>query len=143
MEKAGDQKGKKATSKLWVPFVIAIGVLLGLVFSYSFPAPFERYEFAPFALDPIFIFHVILSTVSITLLVALLVVYLGVYSKTQANFALGISIVLAALLVESLLEYPLLLGLVGRFAVGHGPFLDTADFFTIIAYAVFLYLSLE
>jgi hypothetical protein len=138
-----NQTGKKAPSKLWVPFVIAVGVLLGLILSFTFPAPFERYEFAPFAFDPIFIFHVILSTVSITLLVALLVVYLGVYSKTQANFALGINIVLAALLAESLLEYPLFLGLLGRFPVGHGPFLDSADVFTIIAYAVFLYLSLE
>ena len=143
MEPNPEQKTKKATSKLWVPFVIAVGILLGLAVSFAFPAPFERFEGAPLFFDPIFILHVVLSTVSITLLVALLVVYLGVYSKTQANFALGITIVLAALLAESLLQYPLFLGLVGRFAVGHGPFLDSADIFTIIAYAVFLYLSLE
>jgi hypothetical protein len=138
-----NQRGRKAPSKLWVPFVIAMGIVLGLIFSFAFPAPFERYEFAPLFFDPIFILHVVLSTVSIALLVALLVVYLGVYSKTQANFALGINIVLAALLAQSLLEYPLFLGLAGRFAVGHGPFLDSADIFTIIAYTVFLYLSLE
>jgi hypothetical protein len=135
--------GKKAPSKFWVPFVIALGVFLGSILSYVFAAPFEMYEFPPFAFNPIFLFHVILSTVSITLLVALLVVYLGVYSKTQANFALGINIVLAALLAQSLLEYPLLIGIAGRFPIGHGPFLDSADIFTIIAYAVFLYLSLE
>lgn len=143
MGASGEQKERKAPSKLWVPFVIGIGILLGLIFSFTFPAPFERFESAPIILDPIFTLHVVLSTVSITLLVALLVVYLGVYSKTQANFALGINIVLAALLAESLLEYPLFLGLAGRFPIGHGPFLDTADIFTIIAFAVFLYLSLE
>ncbi|HYC12423.1 MAG TPA: hypothetical protein VEC02_07200 [Nitrososphaerales archaeon] len=137
------QPGRKAPSKLWVPFVIVVGVLLGITISFAIPAPFERYEFAPFVLDPVFILHVVLSTVSITLLVALLVVYLGVYSKTQANFALGINIVLAALLAESLLEYPIFLGLISRFPVGHGPFLDSADIFTIIAFTVFLYLSLE
>ena len=143
MEPSESQAARKAPSKLWVPFVIAVGIFLGSVFSFAFPAPFERFEDAPLAFNTIFLFHVILSTVSISLLVALLVVYLGVYSKTQANFALGINIVLAALLGESLLQYPLFLGLVGRFAIGHGPFLDSADIFTIIAYAVFLYLSLE
>ena len=143
MASAEPKNGRKAPSKFWVPLVIAIGVFLGSVFSFAFPAPFERFENAPLAFDSAFLFHVILSTVSITLLVALLVVYLGVYSKTQANFALGINIVLAALLAQSLLDYPLFLGLVGRFPVGHGPFLDSADIFTIVAYAVFLYLSLE
>jgi len=138
-----DKKEKKAATRLWVPLVVIIGIVLGLIFSFAFPAPFERYEFQPLFFDPIFILHVVLSTVSIALLVALLVVYLGVYSKTQANFALGINIVLAALLAQSLLEYPLFLGLAGRFPPGHGPFLDSADIFTIIAYAVFLYLSLE
>jgi len=143
MEQAQKKGDRKAPSKFWVPFVIALGIFLGSVLSYVFASPFERYEYPPFAFDWIFLFHVVLSTVSITLLVALLVVYAGVYSKTQANFALGITIVLAALLAQSLLEYPLFLGLVGRFPIGHGPFLDSADIFTIIAYAVFLYLSLE
>jgi hypothetical protein len=85
----------------------------------------------------------VLSTVIIALQVALVFVYLRVYAETGARFSLGILIVMSALLLQSLFQYPLLLGFVGRYAEEFGPYLSTADLFTIAAYTIFLYLSLD
>ncbi len=69
-------------------------------------------------------------------------VYLKVYSETRANFALGLVAVLSALLLQTLFSYPLVLGTEGVILVP-GILTTLADFLTIGAYTVFLYLSLE
>jgi hypothetical protein len=76
-------------------------------------------------------------------LVALVVVYVKMYRETKANFSLGLVIMLGALLLHSLISYPLLLVREGQIPIGPGEFLSTADIFMVVAYAVFLYLSLE
>jgi hypothetical protein len=134
----------KAPSRLWLPFVLVAGVLVGVVLSSFVPQPVPFFwRYAPLGLEPILRFHIVLSTVSIALLVALTVIYVRVYADTGARFALGIVVVLFALLVQSLFQYPLLLGISGPLEVAQGRFLSFADVFTIVAYAVFLYLSLE
>jgi hypothetical protein len=134
----------KAPSRLWLPFVLAVGILVGIFLSSFVPQSLPFFwRYAPFGLEPVLRFHVVLSTVSIALLVALIAVYVRVYADTGARFALGIVVVLLALLVQSLLQYPLLLGILGPLEVAQGRFLSFADVFTIVAYAVFLYLSLE
>jgi len=89
-------------------------------------------------------FHIILSTVGIALLVALLVVYGRTYTQTRANFVLGLLVMLFALLLNSVLTYPIFLGLAEP-AFSFPPFFFSpiADVSTIVAYAIFLYLSLE
>jgi hypothetical protein len=121
--------------------VLAIGVLLGLVASYFAPAPFVFFRFG--SLKEILTLHILLSTVSIALLVALLVVYFRIFDQTGARFALGITLVLFALLVQQLFQYPLFLAVAGPFPIGQGPYLSFADLFTIAAYTIFLYLSLD
>jgi heme/copper-type cytochrome/quinol oxidase subunit 4 len=136
---------KKGPSKLWLPVVLGAGVIAGIFLS-SFvpePPPFLFWRYAPFELEWYIMFHVVLSTVSIALLVALTAIYIKVYSETGARFALGLSVVLLALLIQALIQYPLFLGLAAPFEPGQGQFLSFADIFTIIAYAIFLYLSLE
>jgi hypothetical protein len=134
----------KAPSRLWLPFVLAVGILVGIFLSSFVPQSMPLFwRYAPFGLEPVLRFHVVLSTVSIALLVALIAVYVRVYADTGARFALGIVVVLLALLVQSLFQYPLLLGILGPLEVAQGRFLSFADVFTIVAYAVFLYLSLE
>ena len=134
---------KRSLTKLWVPFVLVLGALIGLVASYFAPSPFVPFRFGPGPFREILTLHIMLSTVSIALLVALLVVYLRIYVQTGGRFALGITVVLFALLVQQVFEYPLLLGLGGPFPVGQGPYLSFADLFTIAAYTIFLYLSLD
>lgn len=132
-------------SRLWVPLVILVGLILGIGLSFfvPVPSPSPGFHFQPFDMDPTIRFQVVLSTVGIALLVSLLAVYLRVYSETRANFAAGIAIVVAALLAQQLFDYPLLLYVEGPFELGQGQILGFADVFTVIAYAVFLYLSLE
>src|SRR5438132_4095435 len=132
-------------SKLWVPIVLLLGTTLGGVLSLFIPAvePFRGFGFRPFNEQPILQFHVILSTIEVALLIALAVVYVRIFIQTKANFAFGLVVVLYALLVHSLLQNPLLLGLVEPVEVGPYPFLPFADIFTFFSYSFFLYLSLE
>ena len=87
--------------------------------------------------------HVILSTVEIVLLVSLVAVYIKVYAETRANFSLGLIIVLGALFVHSVLSFPPVVNDIGSMLLGSGLFFPYTDLLTIIAYSVFLYLSLE
>ncbi len=140
------QAKRKGPTKLWLPVVLAMGVLVGLALSYFAPEPFVMGGLGPAFEDRFrdaIVLHMILSTVSIALLFALIVVYLNVYAQTGAKFALGILVVMFALLIQSFFQYPLVLGLYGGYPGLFGPFLSLADLFTIAAYTVFLYLSLE
>ncbi len=139
---------KRGPTKLWVPIVLLVGLLVGSLLSYDTPSyigPFLPgfYLILPQWFRDQIILHVILSTVSIALLIALAVIYARLYSQTRARFSLGISVVLFALLVESLIQYPLLIGHAAPFEQGQTPYLLYSDVFTIVAYTIFLYLSLE
>jgi len=139
-----ERQKTKRPAWLLVPLVLAVGIVLGVALSYLIPLPFGFGPFPPFAqFRNLIIVHMVLSTVIIALQVALVIVYLGVYADTGARFSLGILIVMSALLLQSLFQYPLLLGFVGRYALEFGPYLSTADLFTIAAYTIFLYLSLD
>ena len=144
MSTEATQQKRKGPAWLLVLMVLTVGILLGVALSYLVPSPFGFGPFPPFAqFRNLIIVHMVLSTVIIALQVALVVVYLGVYAETGARFSLGILIVMSALLLQSLFQYPLLLGFVGRYAIEFGPYLSTADVFTIVAYTIFLYLSLD
>ncbi|MDH2900057.1 MAG: hypothetical protein PXY39_03725 [archaeon] len=139
---------------LWVIIVLLIGAIVGII-SFLLIAPHLvlrggplTFFGAPLKIDELFTFiaeHIILSTVSIALLVSLVFVYARIYGQTKANFALGIFIVLLALLLDEILTYPIL----QLFTSG----LSTTDLYyslptlgdvlTILAYSVFLYLSLQ
>ncbi len=133
------------TSKLWVLVVLLVGAALGGLLSLFLPEPehFGHFRYVPFSLEPLLQFHILLSTIQISLLVALVIVYFRVYRATRANFALGLVIVLVALMLQSLLSHPILVGLVGDIALGPVVLVPSADILTIVAYTIFLYLSLE
>ncbi len=139
---------KRGQTRLWVPIVLLVGLLVGVLVSYDTPSyillgPFEVHVPLPEWFREQLILHNVLSTVSIALLVALAVIYARMYWQTRARFSLGITVVLLALLVESIIQYPLLLGHVGPFPQAQTTYMLYADAFTIVAYTVFLYLSLE
>ncbi len=134
---------KKGPTKLWLPVILLVGVLAGFALSFFVPVPPWFWRYAPFELQESVMLHVVLSTVGMVLLISLAVVYLKVYAETGARFALGLVLVLIALLIQALIQYPLLLGLVIPLEPGQGLFFSYADVFTIVAYTIFLYLSLE
>ncbi len=133
--------------KLWVVVVLLGGLVSGVLLSdlATLPdqsrAPFFR-RVPLFNPDPAIRLHIIFTTVEVALMVSLVIVYLKIYSETKANFALGLLIVLAALLLQTVLSYPLVLGFEGVILVP-GLLSTLADVLTIGAYTVFLYLSLE
>jgi len=138
---------KSMAGKLWVVVVLLVGLVAGILLSDLATLPEESrgpfFRGVPvFNPDPSIRLHIILTTVEVALLVALVIVYVKVYSETKASFALGLVIVLAALLLQTVFSYPLVLGLNGVILVP-GLLTKLADFLTLGAYAVFLYLSLE
>jgi hypothetical protein len=138
---------KSRVGKLWVLVVLLAGLVAGVLLSDlatlpdEFRQPFFR-GVPVFNPDPSIRLHIVLTTVEVALLVSLVIVYLKIYSETRANFALGLVIVLAALLLQTVFSYPLVLGTEGVILVP-GLLTTLADFLTIGAYSVFLYLSLE
>ncbi len=147
---SGDEKASKSfRSLLWVIIVLLIGTIAGIIlflFVASHIIIIGGGPPPPGFIAGILTFlaeHIILSTVSVALLISLVLVYGRIYRQTRANFSLGIFIVLLALLFQAILNYPILeLYLVNN--LGPTAFSSPlADVFTIVAYAVFLYLSLE
>ena len=136
--------------KLWVPVVIVIGLVLGESISILSTGS-ERYGpprgdfgyFPHLQTDPVLQTHIVLTTVEVALLLALMTIYVRMYVQTRASFSLGLVVMLVALLVEALVSYPLLIGYYGPVSLEPGLSSPSADVFTVCAYAVFLYLSLE
>ena len=139
-------RGLRLTPAAWVAITLGLGVLFGIVYAFLGPTALPREPgpgpgFERFARQSDV--YLLVSSVSIALLVALLAVYVRTYQQTNANFALGLVFVLLALLVQSVVASPMLIG-----AFGHpfGPlasFFLVADLFKIAAFTVFLYLSLQ
>ena len=138
---------RTSAGKLWVVVVLLVGLIGGILVSDVATLPeVERprlFEQVPvFNPDPSIRLHIVVTTIEVVLLVALVMVYLKVYAETRANFALGLVVVLSALFLQTLFSYPLLLGTRGVIFIP-GLLTLLADFLTLGAYAVFLYLSLE
>ncbi len=132
--------------KLWEVIVLLVGLIAGVILSDLATLPTEeRPLFFPgpyFNPDPSIRLHIVVTTMEVALLVALVVVYVKVYAETKANFALGLAVVLGALFLQTVFSYPLILG-TGFWILVPGTLTTLADFLTLGAYAVFLYLSLE
>jgi hypothetical protein len=141
---------KKGPSKLWVPLVVLLGAVSGLLLYFwtsmntYYDFGFERIPFQPgFGVETFGELHIILTTVSISLLIALIVVYTRTYLQTKADFIFGLLVVLFALLLQSLITFPVFLSLVEHTPIRPAFISTIADIFKIVAFAVFLYLSLE
>ena len=138
---------KSTVGKLWVVVVLLVGLLAGILLSDLATLPNESREpffrgVPVFNPDPSIRLHIILTTVEVALMVSLVIVYLKVYRETRARFTLGLVAIFAALLLQTLFSYPLLLG-TGIVLLVPGLLTLLADFLTIGAYTVFLFLSLE
>jgi hypothetical protein len=134
--------------KLWVLVVLLGGLVSGVILSDLATMPDQGrpgfFRGVPyFNPDPTIRLHVVLTTVEVALLLSLVVIYLKIYTETKANFALGLVIVLGALLLQTVFSYPLVLGLEGPVLFVQGRLPTISDILTISAYTVFLYLSLE
>lgn len=152
------KSGGSMSNLLWMLIVLLTGAAVGIVSFLlvaphivisgghtPFPFPILVSSRVMSALTTLIAGHIILSTISIALLASLLFVYGRTFRQTRANFALGILIVLLALLFEATLDYPILqlsLGPVSSTEFS-SPLPTIADIFTVVAYTVFLYLSLE
>ncbi|MDG6904918.1 MAG: hypothetical protein JRN20_03935 [Nitrososphaerota archaeon] len=135
--------------KLLVPIIVLLGAVVGLISALDLQAAFPSVGFGPpvpyriFGAYEYLQYHIILTTISIALLIALIVVYAHSYAKTRANFLLGLLVVLFALLLQGLIQDPLIHLFINRTVEIDAFYSPVSDLFTIVAYSVFLYLSLE
>lgn len=145
-------RNRSSFQKLWVPIVLLIGLIVGelIAAATAQPSGFEleigpngMIFFHPLPPDPAFGYHVILTTIEVALLVSLVVIYARMYAETKANFALGLVIVLVALLIQAVLSYPIVEAFIVTPQIEPGFWSPVADIVSVCAYAVFLYLSLE
>lgn len=146
VERPAAEPKKSTVGKLWILVVLlaglAVGILLSEVATGEISRSFFLREFPNFSPDPRIQLHIVLTTMEVAMLVALVVVYTKVYNETRANFALGLVLVLSALFLQTIFSYPLLLGTEEVIFVP-GILTLLADFLTLGAYTLFLYLSLE
>ncbi|MCL4518202.1 MAG: hypothetical protein M1587_03300 [Thaumarchaeota archaeon] len=131
-------------SKLVVVLTLIVGTIAGVIMSLIADAYTSNGSGSgAIQADAMRVAHVVMTTVSITLLVALVVIYARTYAATKAHFTLGIWMVLLALLLRSLLTYPVVLNFAEHMELLGNPLAPISDAFTVIAFALFLYLSLE
>jgi hypothetical protein len=147
IEQPAVEPKKSTAGKLWVVVMLLGGLIAGILLSDlatlpEEPRPFFLRDIPYFNPDPSIRLHIILTTMEVAMLVALVVVYVKVYSETRGRFALGLVVVLAALMLQTIFSYPLILGTEGVILVP-GLLTKVADFLTLGAYTLFLYLSLE
>ena len=150
---AGESSAQKKnrSRRIWVPIILAVSIVVGFVLAETVPSPPvcpEGYICPPFyfyllSVQRALMLHVMLSTIELILLLSLVAVYIRVYSATRANFSLGLAIVFIVLTIHSFLSHPLVVNKVEPVLFGSGLFFPYIDLLTIIAYSVFLYLSLE
>ncbi len=84
-----------------------------------------------------------IAGIDLALLVALVAVYLRTYLDTRARFAAGLVVFLVALLLQTFVTAPFIVGAFGFGVGGLWPFLFASSLFGAVALAVFLFLSLE
>ena len=156
MQEVEQPKEIENAKRLWNPatqtlVVVAIGAGVGLLLALLGPGPTGDPFFPPgggprpgerhfFSFEGI---DTVISTTGVALLTALLIVQWRAYKETKAKFALGIVVVLAALLLQALLSSPAIFGVFGHTFGPLGPFLLVADVFKLVAFSVFLDLSLQ
>ncbi len=144
------EKKIRGMSKIWVPIVLAVGVIVGLALSAvqstmatPWRPPGHGHGGISLRFDTADDIDIVLSTVSVFLLLALVIVYSKTFRETKAQFSLVLVFVFLALLFQSVLTSPLVYGAFGQDSGGLGSFLLLADIFKIAAFTVFLYLSLD
>jgi hypothetical protein len=84
-----------------------------------------------------------ISSVNAVLLLGLLIIYVGIYNQVRSEFTVGLIVLNVALLLYALTSNPLIHRWLGFMGSGLGPFAMVPDFFTLIASAILLYLSLK
>src|SRR5574340_426631 len=122
---AAEPRPPRRISRIWVLVVLAFGTLLGALFALIVRLDIMRAGPGGFFLLTIqraLQLHVILTTMEMVLLFALVLVYIKIYTETRANFSMGILIVLFALLVNSILSFPLTVDDIGPVLLGSGAF---------------------
>src|SRR5207245_10234825 len=85
-------------ASLWVPIVLAIGLVVGLGF-LALPSPVQHpFGRPPPEFETFEDFGLILSTLNVALLVALLVIYARMYFQTGTNFTISLILALGSLI---------------------------------------------
>src|SRR5437867_7084494 len=134
----GGKPWTRFSPTVWMLLTIGIGLVLGIVIDSLIPRTMSR---RPLFVETDYI-DIPVSTVELSFLVALLYIYNRTYSETRARFAVGVIVVLIALLFQAILTSSVFYFVMGGSHLS-GPFTLAADVAETAAFGVFLYLGLE
>lgn len=85
----------------------------------------------------------IIISINLTLLLGLLWSYLHSYRRTKSNFLLGLVLFIGVLVLQTLLNLPLISIMLGNSAYQSGIFIILPNMFETIALIILFYLSME
>jgi hypothetical protein len=128
--------------------VVAILAALWATLTLWFPRfPWEPHERPPENIpgDIEFFYtaKTVVSTINVAMLIFLLLTYISIYRRTRSEFTIGLMIFSAVFLLNALASNPIVIWAFGFRPFGLGPFALLPDFFTLVALAVLLYLSIK
>lgn len=144
---SGTMSSKRMRFVAIIAVALLVGVLGMVLASVVLPPPQEEPRPPPLA-DPatmnvLLNLKALLSFFNIVVVLALTAIYAGIYREIKTRFTLGLILVMVSLLLYALASNPLVHLVFGFRAQGLGPFVLIPDFFTSVALAVFLYISLD
>jgi len=135
---------------IFLMFVVVVAILAATWAASTFWHP--RYPWRqrelplraiPGDIEFYYIAKTVVSTVNVIVLAFLLLTYIDIYRKTRSEFAAGLIIFSATLLLYALSSNPMVMAMFGFMMFGLGPFALLPDLFTFAALTVLLYLSVK
>jgi hypothetical protein len=103
----------------------------------TFPFTPRQYMPNPADIELYYMAHTVFSTINIVLTIILIANYVSLYLKTKSPFTIGL------LLIKDITWSPLIIGGIGFFLFGLGPFAFLPDVFEMVGLLALFYLSIK
>jgi hypothetical protein len=134
---------------LWILITVLI-VLTGtaaiLITTYQnsqFPFSPRRYMPNPADIELYYMAHTVFSTINIVLTIILIANYVSLYLKTKSPFTVGLLLFASFFLIKDITWSPLIIGGIGFFLFGLGPFAFLPDVFEMVGLLALFYLTIK
>jgi hypothetical protein len=109
----------------------------------EFPFTPRQYMPNPADIELYYMAHTVFSSINIVLTIIIIVNYLSIYLKTKSPFTIGLLLFASFFLIKDITWSPFVIGGIGFFLLGLGPFAFLPDVFEMVGLLVLFYLSVK
>jgi hypothetical protein len=109
----------------------------------TFPFTPRQYMPNPADIELYYMAHTVFSTINIVLTIILIANYVSLYLKTKSPFTIGLLLFASFFLIKDITWSPLIIGGLGFFLFGLGPFAFLPDVFEMVGLLALFYLSIK